>query len=98
MMLNKVLAVIAAGAAVIAFGALALERAKSRSLERQLAETVTELRSAEADAAACNARLADITEDGRSDAEVDSIPDDDLHVVPDGWLFAPEDSRGSGAP
>jgi len=36
---------------------------------------------------ACGARLQNLIEDVKSDAEIDSIPDRDLTFVPSHWLF-----------
>ncbi|WP_226781979.1 hypothetical protein [Oceaniglobus trochenteri] len=43
---------------------------------------------------AAHARLANIEEDRKSDAEIDKLSDDDLRVVPDGWLLPGPGSGG----
>jgi len=35
----------------------------------------------------CNARVGNLLEDQASDAEIDSIPDDELGNVPERWLL-----------
>lgn len=36
--------------------------------------------------AACEAKAKNVSEDKKSDDEIDNIPDSDLHNVPDHWL------------
>lgn len=56
----------------------------------QAAEALARAESAEARArgalASCSARIANLMEDGASDAEIDRLPVDDLRNVPDHWL------------
>ena len=55
-------------------------------LEHKTAKLTAENDRVTASLMSCNARVSNITEDTKSDAQIDEIPDIDLGVVPDHWL------------
>jgi len=69
----------AGGLAIIAGGWAYVERQQNEVLRHEIAAVELQL-------GACEARADNMTEDKRSDDEVDRIPDDGLRDAPDRWM------------
>lgn len=75
MLFKITLGALVAATSVAAWQTYRLDAAKQRGVENKI------------ELAACGARLTNLIEDLRSDAEIDNLPDDALTVVPPEWLL-----------